>query len=451
MRRRSFVLYAVIVAIGLAARSDERQVLDLRRAEIALREAESGVQQARALFEEGLLSRAELNRIEGQRDRAIIDRDQAMLSLSGDLPSFQILSATKRPDARGGSLVTIHLRPLGAPNSAQARQYLVSLMDASAIVAEPYQQVLSVGVASGATREMTFRLLRDLDELRIVIISGSKREEIPVLLQRSSHGAMLRMICATPSQEGVPGRKVEYDLQVERFDSGPRTANFVLDELPEDFRWSLLDAGSRAAVTGVSFAEGENQRKLVVQVFVPERVAPAILQRPLPFRLHLRDPNGKVSGEYDLQLNVVGAPRLVVHADRLLVSSFNDDPSIIMLRIENLGSQEAPDVRVDVVTPIGFLIDTKPPTVHAIPPGESATVQLRITPTEEAVPGDYSLRATAFAVVRQLRIESEEQVFRVAYARRRYFLLALILVGALTLAAGVLVLLRGRRKRDGVR
>lgn len=438
----------VAISLAVPARSEERQLLDVRRAEVALREAESNVQQARTLFEQGLISRAELNRVEGQRERAAIDREQATLALSSELPSFQVLSAIKQPDVRGGNLVTIRLRPLAAATLTGApRQYVVSLTDASAIVAEPYQRVLIVGIASQMIQELSFRLLRDLDEVRIVIMSGSRREEVPLLLQRSSRGPLLRMTCATPSQEGTIGRKVEYALQVERFDSGPRIVQFVLDGLPGDFRWSLLDAESKATVTGLSFAEGENQRKLIVQVFVPERVAADILRRPLPFQFRLLDGDRSVAGEYPLQLNVVGAPRLVVHADRLLISAFNDEPSVIAIRIENVGSQEAPEVRVDVVLPIGFSADMKPLAIRAIPAGESATVQVRITPTDEAVPGDYSLRVTAFTVLRQLRFESEEQVFRVAYTRRRSFPLAVVLGITLMVAVVLLVHFLRRSRR----
>jgi uncharacterized membrane protein len=220
-----------------------------------------------------------------------------------------------------------------------------------------------------------------------------------------------------------------------------------MDGLPGDFRWSLLDAESKATVTGLSFAEGENQRKLIVQTYVPERVAADVLRRTLPFHLRSFHSDGSIAAEYPLQLNVVGAPRLVVHADRLLVSAFNDEPSVITLRVENGGSQDAPDVRLDVVLPIGFSADVKPTTIRAIPPGASAAVEVRITPTDDAVPGDYSIRVTAFTVLRQLRFESEEQVFRVAYTRRRSFSLAGFLGIALTIGLGFFVYFKGRNKR----
>jgi uncharacterized membrane protein len=221
----------------------------------------------------------------------------------------------------------------------------------------------------------------------------------------------------------------------------------VVNGLPEDFRWSLLDAESKAIVTGLSLGEGENQRKLIVQTYVPERVAADVFRRTLPFYLRSLNGDGSTAAEYRMQLNVVGAPRLVVHADRLLVSAFNDAPSVIKLRIENGGSQEAPDVRLDVVLPIGFSADVKPTAIRAIPPGASAAVNVRITPTDDAVPGDYSIRMTAFTVLRQLRFESEEQVFRVAYTRRQSFSLAGFIGIALTVGAGLLVYFKRRNKR----
>ncbi|MBV9497584.1 MAG: hypothetical protein JOZ54_25330 [Acidobacteria bacterium] len=438
MRLRALAVLCFAVAIhGQTSEAD--RVLDLRRAELNLRQAQATMDRQHTLATQGLASKSEVDRVDAEFERARIEVEKARVLLSNELPSFRIVSAVKSIEQGMRSRVTLTLQPLARGYAAGTRRsYLVSIKGGDAIVGTPYQQEV---VVNDDDRPITvkFSLLREADEVTVLIVSGTRHEEVPILLQRASGSGLIRVSCSNYSQEAIAGGRVEYPLTLERFDIGTRTLGIRAAGLPSGFTAAWLDAESKAAMTGLRFGETENQRKLVLEVYLPQQASGEWLDRLLPFRVDVTSEDGAVVGSAELQLQPRAAPKLFLTESNLLVEVAPRETVTMPITIENNGGAEAREVIFDTTAPIGLSVEFQPTTVATVRPRQPFAARMRITAAPDAVPGDYTLRVKVRTQSRLLTIESPEQTFRVTVRNRIFGAWAMLPGGALA----ILVLVGG--------
>lgn len=418
---RKLLLFSLIwVASAAGAQnggqsSSEAQLqLELARARIDERLAVETLQQKKTLASQGLLAGADLRHAEAEMARAHLETERAQVALANELPSFRVISATKSVRAGGQVWVDLRLRELPHMYVEGPRGYLVSLRGQTSIIAEPYQQQLTITPESGAERILSFRLLKDVDEVTVLVISGTRHEELPIFLQRSGSDHRLLITAQNFAQEGALGDKVDYVLQIERFSAGAENVQLVIQKLPADLAYDCIDGDTKAKLTLLRFSENQNSARIILRVYVPTQANPEWFGKLVPFRVEARDGELPLGGA-DLQIRPVGAPKLFLTTDNLLVHMSSEGSSRVVLHVGNSGGVAARDVSFDANTPVGFHAEFLPRTIPVLNPNEQAKVDLVLSAGNDAVPGEYNVKIQAQTTSKLANLESPEQSFRVVF------------------------------------
>lgn len=454
MRSATIAVLASMLTATLAAQphgsSEAERRLDLRRAQLEEQQAEASLVQQTNLYKAGLLSKAELDRAASARERARLDTQRAQVTLANELPSFQVLSALKSIGADGQVRVDLSLRELdrGYDDSIR-RGYLVSLESNHTIVSNPYQQQVN---AAGNARALhvRFGLLRDTDEITIVIVSGTRREEIPIFLQRDRNDRHVEIACANFSQEGTLGGRVEYLLQLDRFSRSVENLRLVAEQLPPAFTSEWIDAETNAKISTLRFGEDRNTRKVILRVFVPSQGEEPWLGRDLPLRVRAlaSDAAGADLGGINLQLRATGAPRLTLATANLLTTLAPGETKRISVTLENSGGAPAQGVVFESDPPLGLDLQLRPASIPLLAARGSQRVTIDITAARDAVPSEYNVKLLARTQNRLATIDSPELSFRVDVENRAIGMATFSVVSVMLVAviAGIVWTIRSIRR-----
>jgi NPCBM-associated, NEW3 domain of alpha-galactosidase len=406
-------LFTATAAFGQGMSEAERR-LDLARAQLNERQAGASLDQTKKLFAEGLASQSEMQRASAELERARLDTEKARVGLANDLPSFQVLSAVKQVSATGETRVELRLRELERGyGDTTMRGYLVSVAGGATgatIIGDPYQREVRLGGRGGQVIALSYRLLRDADEVTILLQSGTRRESIPILLQRDQSEHRVQLTSPNPSQDGTLGGKVEYALQLERFSSRAELFGLDVQGLPAGFTSEWVDSATNARIGRVSLIENQASAKLVLRVFLPPDGA---VGATLPLRVAVSRANGEPAGTIDLQLRPVGAPKLALSSENLLIQLAPGASKTVSFTVENLGVADAHDVRLESNLPIGIEARFEPASIATLPVRERQQVRVQLTASEDAVPAEYNLKVKARTPSRLSFVESPELSFRV--------------------------------------
>lgn len=417
-------------------RSEAELRIELERAELDETVARESLHRKDVLAKEGLISDAEVRAAAAEVRRAELNTLRSRISLMNELPSFRIIAATKLVGADGQMRVELDLLPLSHAYGEVSREYLVSLRGPTSIISEPYQATVTVRGDRAVRQRLSFRLLKDVDEIVILITSGTRREEVPVLLQRSRHDRRISLRAQNFSQEATLGDRADYALDIERFSPGARDVRLVVVGLPPEMTHEWVDATTNAKLSSFRFASDQTSARLLLRVYLPPQGVPAWLGRIVNFRAEIVDA-GAVVGAVDLQLRPVGAPKLFITSDNLLIHARPDDRKLVSVTVENGGGVAARDVKPVAAVPIGFDVSFDPPSVNVLAPGTKARFVLRLVSLPDAIPGEYSMKVRAEASTKLANIESPEQSFRIVLSDGGRWLPIAAVIVLLILGAGV--------------
>jgi len=410
----SLVLLAM-AALGQSGTgtSEADRILELRRAELNERQAASLHLQKSRLFTQGLVSKGDLDAAEADLERAHIDAERARVQLANELPSFRIVTATKSIGPTGEIVANVRLEELDKGYAAVTRRgYLVSLKSGDAIISAPYQRQIAATGTAGHIFDLHFQLLRDTDEVTVLILSGTRREDVPILFQRGEHGQQLRITCTNESQTAILGSRADFALQIERFSLGARNYDLRVIDLPPGFTAQWLDVDTKATVARLHFDETQTQRKLNLQVFVPERMDSSGLEKAIAFSAEAGG-GGVPAGTLALQLRLTAAPKLILTTENLFAQLAPGEASNIHLRLENAGGAEARDVAFDINAPSGMIVEAQPDPVPVVGARASVPVRLKLSTSPTLIGGEYNVKVQARSAGKYGQIDTPELTLRV--------------------------------------
>lgn len=422
------VVFSLLLAFSLFA-SDAEKLIGLEQAKLVQQQLEATYSQQKEMHEQGLISKADLRRVEVEYGKAKLETQKAQIALANELPSFRVVSAVKSVKSSGEIEVLVKLRPLAGAMGGIRRMFLVSLKGEKAIIAEPYQHEVVV-VGGGREVALNYRLLKDVDEVTLMAVSGTRAEETPILLQRNASATPVRLGSPTYSVEGVVGEKVEYAVDLERFADTSNDLRMQVTGLPPSFNVEWIDSESKAKVNSVRFREGQGKMQLYLRVYLPTQSDPAWFDKVLPFEVVAYDQQRQTAaGRLGLQLRPVGAPRLALASDNLLVQMATPATKTITMAVENTGGAEARDVVLDADFPVGLRGTFEPRSIELLRPRERREITLQVATTGETMPGEYTFRVAAKTKTRMIETESPEQTFRVEVQARGGRMLTTLLGG----------------------
>jgi uncharacterized membrane protein len=108
--------------------------------------------------------------------------------------------------------------------------------------------------------------------------------------------------------------------------------------------------------------------------------------------------SGPYSQSLDLKAIITGTYTMELStSDGLLnLNAPQGEVTTLTMVVKNTGSGTLEKIGFRSITPSGWEVTFEPDQIAAVPPGSSAQVVVSIKPASDAIPGDYSLRITAY-------------------------------------------------------
>ncbi len=439
------LMLASLIPGTLAGQSAPELELAVESAEVAERELEADVEVQERLHEQGLASEVEVRRVRSRLARASIETEMARAALTSALPPVRLLSVTRKQKAPGPPRVQLKFEPNGSAAERFGQAAIVSVEHDGLVVGRPFQQLLSFAAGVSSPKELDFELIRDVSELSVITISGSRRDEMRVPVQRDPGLRAIQLSCLNSSQDGALGETVSFDVVVERSRSDISDVELELRGLPTAFGYEILDQSKRSRLRRIQFPQGVDRVQVVARISVPDKENADWSDKELELALIAGVPEGGENlAELGLLLRAIGKPELDLVAETLSVRLEAGSSRDVPLVVVNSGRAAAQDVRVIVASPLGLAVDAIPVSIAEIEAGHRTAVKLRLQLGSDAVEGDYEVRIHVVSEQTGVFARSKETTIRVVGTRRTSWLsVAALLVGL----ALVSVWLVQRRRR----
>jgi uncharacterized membrane protein len=167
-------------------------------------------------------------------------------------------------------------------------------------------------------------------------------------------------------------------------------ATFGIDaQGPDGWTVTAKPAGQAQATSTTVAANGTGS--ISVSVEAPDKVEAGT------YPVKVAVSGGGKTAEADLNVIITGSYSLVVStANQVLSTTANAGTATSLdLTIQNTGTAPVTNVAPSADTPTKWTVKFNPETVAAIAPGETAKVTAQITPTADAITGDYSVTMNA--------------------------------------------------------
>lgn len=228
-------------------------------------------------------------------------------------------------------------------------------------------RVAVVGSSGGQTDTLTF-------DLRVAEVAGGA-------VTLASEFASLR---------GAPGSTLTYALTLTN--NTPEETNFNLTaEGPQGWQVTARPtAQSQAANVNV---EGGGTATVDVEARIPEAAAAET------YEIKVRAASGARAAEATLTAEVTGSSRveLTTSDERLNAKAVAGKASELAMVVKNDGTAPVRNVRLSGSPPSGWRVTFRPETIEEVGPRQSARATAVITPTGDAVAGDYVVTFSASA------------------------------------------------------
>ena len=473
------VIVAVILALALAlgAQTQESQsmkLLRLKSAKYALELKKADFDRYVKLKEDGLTSEADFAQRQTAYLQAGVEFQQAMINFMGSEARISVASAVKFQDRGGKKFVRVSLRyaskelkELAKLNISaedlfpidfmkEIKDVYVSLLSEGKIISDPYEKsVASLPVET--EREVTFQLLKDVENLDISVSYSGKTDVTSVFLQKGISANMVTVNSAQFSQEADLESTATYDLSLEKFSGEANVFKLEAVNLPTQITYEFSDPTTSARLSQIKFSEGVTSLKLQLKLYLPknpdERV---VLDKPLEFFVLALDNDqtqklrgleaagGAVGpGEIDtlkagavkLELIPRGVPKVEVQAVNLYHEIKVGDTISMDVTIKNTGTRKLNNIRVFCDLPLNWRVEIAPDLIATLDQNKDEVVKIKFLPPDGVSVGDYEPKIRTDALADNRRVESEDKIVRIHISSKANVLgigaLVLLLVGLL--------------------
>jgi uncharacterized membrane protein len=475
----AFLAVVLAAVLSLAAQTQESQnmkLLRLKSAQLALELRKSDFDRYLKLKEDGLTSEADFAQRQTAYLQAQVDYQQALISFMGSEARISVASAVKFQDRSGKKFVRVSLRyaskelkelanlKINAEDlfpldfMKEIKDVYVSLLSETKIISDPYEKVIPT-MPIESEREVTFQLLKDVENLEISVSYSGKTEKTSVFLQKGVSANMVTVNSAQFSQEADLESTATYDLSLEKFSGEANVFKLEAVNLPTQITYEFSDPTTSARLSQIKFSEGVTSLKLQLKLFLPknpdERV---ILDKPLEFFVlaldneqtdKLRSFETQVggaaiataaidslkSGYVKLELIPRGVPKVEVQAVNLYHEIKVGDTISMDVTIRNTGTRKLNNIRVFCDLPLNWRVEITPDLIAMLDQNKDQVVKIRFLPPDEVSVGDYEPKIRTESLADNRRVESEDKIVRIHISSKANVLgigaLVLLLVGLL--------------------
>ncbi|HET7458695.1 MAG TPA: NEW3 domain-containing protein [Gemmatimonadaceae bacterium] len=320
-------------------------------------------------------------------------------------------------------------------------------------ISVPYERHVA-SLPRGAAATVAFELYRDVPELVVSVTYADRVEERRVFLDRDAgapDAPRFAVQSAQPSLEADLGAQAFFDLRVDRLAAGD-AARLVADVVPAGVSVEFRDPDSKARLTQIRFADGEDTRRLQLVLALPQRATTAV-RADVPFRFVVaaRGGGGAAKSDADdttggvvLELVPRGLPRVELRAVNLYHELAAGDSMSTEVVVRNSGSRPLEALQLRADAPPEWRVDFSPSTLAALPVDTERPVRVVVHAPADASVGDYEARVRVASSSADRRLETEDKVLRLHVADRPSPLGTFTAL-AVAVVAGVGAVVVGRR------
>jgi hypothetical protein len=469
----------LVLAWTLFAQVQESQsmkLLRLKSAQLQLEQKKADFERALNLKQDGLISEAEFSLTRTFYLQAQVDYQQALISFMGSEARISVASAVKFQDRAGKKFVRVGLRysskelkELAKLNISaedlfpldfmqEIKDVHVSLLSEGKIISDPYERT-AASMPLETEREVTFQLLRDVENLDISVSYSGKTEVTAVYLQKGVSANMVTVNSAQFSQEADLESTATYDLSLEKFSGEANVFKLEAVNLPPQITYEFSDPQTGARLSQIKFSEGVTSLKLSLKLYLPKNPDNrVVLDKPLEFHvlaldneqtmklreIEARDNDGLVtaeeveslkSGGAKLEIIPRGVPRVEVQALNLYHEIKVGETVSMDVTIKNTGTRTLNNVRVFCDLPLNWRAEIVPDLIPVLVQNKDEVVNIRFIPPADVSVGDYEPKIRTDSIAENRRVESLDKIVRIHVGSKTNVLgitaLVLLLVGLL--------------------
>jgi len=454
--------------------SQNMKLLRLKSSQLSLELKKADFDRYLKLKEEGLTSEADFAQRRTTYLQAQVDYQQALISFMGSEARISVAGAVKFQDAGGKKFVRVTLRysskelkELAKLNISaedlfpldfmkEIKDVSVSLKSEGKIISDPYEKVVPT-LPIEEERNVTFQLLKDVENLDISVFYSGKTETTSVYLQKGVSANIVTINSAQFSQEADLESQATYDLSLEKFSGEANIFKLELVNLPQPITYEFSDPQTQARLSQIKFTEGVTSMKLSLKLYLPKNAdAQVVIDKPLEFfalaldndqsaklrELAAANPRlepGAVedlkAGSVKLELIPRGVGKVEVQAVNLYHEIKVGQTVAMEVRVKNAGTRKLNNIRISTDLPLSWRVEVRPDLIATLEQNQEEVVSIRFLPPPDVSVGDYEPKIRTECVADNRKVESEDKIVRIHISSKTNILgisiLILLLVGLL--------------------
>jgi len=471
--------------------------LEARQAQLALLEAQQGMERAKntyeetqQLFNEKIVTITALNKDRQSYDEAVLKYERAKIDLDRTRLEFlkgasfiTVIDASKYRGTEGAVMASIKLRNdsdfakalavmAGATDMNEDRlkallkidNVVVTLREPNgAIVGDPFQRIIPE-LKLGEQTALEFSLLKkEIEEVAVSVEVLGVQKEYTVYLKKEAEEDLPTITASPYAQQGQLGTKVVYSLELERLAKAEQSFSLMVLNMPQELPFAFLDPRNSARVTQVKFTGREPTQTLNLEVSIPEKLAQSFIDSSIGFTVVVMrrqemeqlyaltkkyagktvpaEELAKLKGDKaDLILIPKGVGKLEILVANLFKEVQQGQEIAFKFSVMNAGTLALRRVSPMVDPALEWEAKVLPKEIEVIEPGEKVLVSSELIPPEGISIGEYVMKIKAEAHSGVETIEAPDKDFTVRIAAKSNITGTIVLVAVLVvLVLGIAV------------
>jgi uncharacterized membrane protein len=219
--------------------------------------------------------------------------------------------------------------------------------------------------------------------LRLTARGGGAQDVLPVAIRVNAEAAGdITLTTSTPTLTGASDATFTFDLQYKNDTAQDVTVSVAASGPPQWEVTAELAGEEQAASTVVEAGATQN---ITVTANAPEDTAAGAY----PITVEARAGDRTATAELAIEVTGSYSMALSTPNDLLSASGSAGSPTTQAFEVTNTGTAPLTEVALTATPPTDWTVTTDPEVAPVIQPGETATITATITPSGEAVAGDY--------------------------------------------------------------
>jgi hypothetical protein len=463
-----------LAPLGAQEQSQTMKLLTLKKAQLQLQKTGGDFDRSLKLKEQGLTSEQEFAQTRTTYLQAQVDYQQALISFMGSEARIAVASAVKFQDTGGKKFVRVTLRysskelkELAKLNISaedlfpldfmkEIKDVSVSLRSEGKIISDPYEKTIA-SLPLEIQKDVTFQLLKDVENLDINVFYSGKNETTSVFLQKGVSANIVTINSAQFSQEADLESQATFDLSLEKFSGEANIFKLAVANLPHQVNYEFSDPQTNARLSQIKFTEGVTSMKLSLKLYLPKNAdAQVVIDKPIVFfalaldndqaaalrtllakkpEIGPKDAETLKAGSVKLELVPRGVGKIEVQAVNLYHEIKVGESVAMEIRVRNAGTRKLNNIRVFADLPLNWRSEIQPDLIASLEQNKEQVVTVRFLPPADFAVGDYEPKIKTECSADNRKVESEEKIVRVHVSSKTNVLgislLVLLLVGLL--------------------